>query len=97
MFHFKQSHAALLLGLSLSASTVGAAPGGEALPDRPGFGDAIRFEAGSGTATAHQRPLLAVRPGFGEPIRFLAGDPREGLLPPPGRVAGRAARTPAEE
>jgi hypothetical protein len=78
--------AAFLLGLALPATAVLApcAAAGETLPDRPGFGYAIRFPTGI-TAEALlpvERQPLPDRPGFGYTINFVPGDPEDSLFPP---------------
>jgi hypothetical protein len=81
---------AACFGLALAAAQASAAFGGAALPDRPGFGDPIRFTTGA-TAEAMlpvARSPRPDRPGFGDPIVFLPGDPADALFPP-GWVAAR--------
>jgi hypothetical protein len=86
MQRYSNRKATYLLGLALPA-TVAIAPGafaGEALPDRPGFGYAIRFTTGT-TAEALlpvERQALPDRPGFGYTINFVPGDPADSLYPP---------------
>ena len=73
---------AACFGLALAAAQASAAFGGAALPDRPGFGDAIQFATGT-TAEALlpvRRPSLPDRPGFGYIIDFLPGDPADSAL-----------------
>lgn len=78
--------AAFLLGLAVPATAVVApgAFGGEALPDRSGFGYTIQFTTGT-TAEALlpvQRQPLPDRRGFGYTINFVPGDPADQLYPP---------------
>lgn len=77
------SPAAAILALSPLLPASGACAG-DALPDRPGYGDAIEFTTGS-TAEAllpvvHR--ALPDRQGFGYVIVYLPGDPADELYPP---------------
>jgi hypothetical protein len=86
MQHHLNRKAAFLFGLILPTISALApcAFGGEALPDRPGFGYAIQFTTGT-TAEALlpvERPALPDRPGFGYTINFAPSDPVDSLFPP---------------